>query len=174
MGNSSEPSGWKIEQAMAAYQSARARLLADDPELNEATLSDMLGAEGCDVMEAIAQLLRAARHAKAQADALSAMIDDMASRKARYLRRNDSMRGTVFAILDALGLAKVEFPDISASIRSGQPSVVITDEASVPDMYVELVRKIDKQTVASVLKSGGEVPGAMLSNSLPTLTLRTR
>jgi hypothetical protein len=65
-------------------------------------------------------------------------------------------------------------PDITASIRAGQPSVQITDPDAVPDLYVHMERKIDRQTIASVLKSGGEVPGAVLSNSLPTLALRVK
>jgi hypothetical protein len=108
------------------------------------------------------------------AEASAGLIEDMQTRKARFARRNEAFRATAFAILDALGRNRVELPDITASIRAGQPSVQITDPDAVPDLYVHMERKIDKQTIASVLKSGGEVPGAVLSNSLPTLALRTR
>ena len=63
---------------------------------------------------------------------------------------------------------------MTASIRAGQPSVQITNEDEIPDLYVHMERKMNKQVIASVLKSGGEVPGAVLSNSLPTLSLRVR
>jgi len=173
---SDAPSGYRVEQALSAWQAARARLLSDDAGLehNEAALEELLGAAEGDIEDVLARLLRAARDAKAMADASAGLIDDMQARKARYQRRNEAFRSTAFAVMDALGRAKVELPDITASIRAGQPSVQITDEDAVPDIYVELVRKIDKQTIASVLKSGGEVPGAVMSNSLPTLTLRTR
>jgi uncharacterized protein YgbK (DUF1537 family) len=173
---SDAPSAWRVEQAMAAWQSARARLLADDSglEQNEAALEELLGTAGGDIESVLARLLRAARDAKAMAEASAGLIEDMRARKERYQRRNEAFRGTAFAILDALGRSKFELPDITASIRAGQPSVQITNEDEIPDLYVELVRKIDKQTIASVLKSGGEVPGAVLSNSLPTLSLRTK
>jgi DNA polymerase III delta prime subunit len=173
---SDAPSAWRVEQAMAAWQSARARLLADDSglEQNEAALDELLGDAEGDIESVLARLLRAARDAKAMAEASAGLIEDMRARKERYQRRNEAFRGTAFAILDALGRNRFEMPDITASIRAGQPSVQITNEDEIPDIYVELVRKIDKQTIASVLKSGGEVPGATLSNSLPTLSLRTK
>jgi len=173
---SDAPSGYRVEQAMAAWGAARARLLADDSGLenDQQMLEELLGDAEGDVNDILARLLRAARDAKAMADASAGLIEDMRTRKDRYARRNEAFRATAFAILDALGRKKVELPDLSASIRAGQPSVQITDEDAVPDLYVHMERRIDKQTIASVLKSGGEVPGAELSNSIPTLSIRTK
>jgi hypothetical protein len=170
------PSGYRVEQAMAAWASARGRLLAEDSGLegDEASLDELLGAAEGDVEDILARLLRAARDAKAMAEASAGLIEDMQARKARFARRNEAFRATAFAILDALGRNRFELPDITASIRAGQPSVQITDPDAVPDLYVHMERKIDRQTIASVLKSGGEVPGAVLSNSLPTLALRVK
>ncbi len=170
------PSGYRVEQAMAAWQSARARLLSEDSALehDQAALDDLLGDAEGDVEDVLARLLRAARDAKAMAEASAGLIEDMRARKERYQRRNEAFRSTAFAVMDALGRSKYELPDITASIRAGQPSVQIVSEDEIPDLYVELVRKIDRQTIASVLKSGGEVPGAVLSNSLPSLSLRTK
>ena len=161
---------------MSAYQAARSRLLDDDAELerDEALLSEMLGPKESDVMDALAQVLRSARYAKAQAEALQPMIDDMVVRKQRFLRRNEAMRGVGFAVMDALGLYRADFPDFSASIRNGQPGVVVTDEEKIPDIYTRIERKIDKATILSALKSGLPVEGAELSNPAPTLSLRTK
>jgi hypothetical protein len=161
---------------MATWAAARARLLADDSGLDhdEAALDELLGAAEADVEEVLARLLRAARDAKAMAEASAGLIEDMQARKSRFQRRNEAFRATAFAILDALGRSKIELPDLTASIRAGQPSVQIVSEDEIPDIYCEMVRKIDRQTIASVLKSGGEVPGATLTNSLPTLSLRVR
>jgi hypothetical protein len=170
------PSGYRVEQAMSVWTAARARLLADDSGLehDEAALDELLGAAEADVEQVLARLLRAARDAKAMAEASAGLIEDMQARKARFARRNEAFRATAFAIMTALERSKVEMPDLTASIRAGQPSVQIVNEEEIPDLYVHMERRIDKQTIASVLKSGGEVPGAALSNSLPTLSLRTR
>lgn len=172
----SDVSGFRIEQAMAAWQAARARLLADDADLarDEAALTDLLGPEEGEIDAILARLLRSARHAKSMADAAAELVDDMQTRKARYTRRNESLRATAFAIMDAIGQKKIELADITATIRNGQPSVIVTDEATVPDIYVRTERKIDKATVLSALKSGLTVEGCVLSNSLPTLSIRSK
>ena len=43
----------------------------------------------------------------------------------------------------------------------------------MPDLYVHMERKIDKQTIASVLKAGGDAPpgASAVQNSLPTPSL---
>jgi len=170
------PSGYRVEQAMAAWASARARLLAEDSALehDQAALDELLGVEEGDIEDVLARLLRAARDAKAMAEASAGLIEDMRTRKDRFARRNEAFRATAFAILDALGRNRFDLPDITASIRAGQPSVQIVDEDAVPDLYVHMERKIDKQTIASVLRSGGVVAGAELTNGTPTLSVRTR
>lgn len=172
------PSAWKIEQAMATWQAARARLLQDDPELghDEAALAEVLGDEAGDVDNILARLLRASVYAADMSSAASDRIAEIKGRQDRYKRRADAMRGTAFAIMDAIGRDRVELPDLTASVRKGHPVVVWTDKDAVPELYVETVttRRIDTATVLSVLKSGQSVPGAELSNGIPSLTVRTK
>jgi hypothetical protein len=173
---SDAPSGYRVEQALAAWMAARSRLLTEDSELahDEAALSELLGPEEGDVELILARTLRAARHSKSMADAAAEQIEDMQARKARYLRRNETMRATAFAIMDAMGRTKVEFPDMTASVRAGQPSVIVTDEDAIPDIYVRTERKPDKSTILSALKSGLTVEGCELGNAPPSLSLRTK
>ena len=175
---SDAPNGWKIEQAMAAWQSARQRLLADDGELahDEAALAELLGEETGDVRSILGRLLRGSVHAKSMADAAGDIIDGIRARQDRYKRRSENMRSTAFAIMDAIDEPKIELPDLTASLRRGAPVAIITDESAVPEIYVEVVvtRKIDKAVILSALKSGEDVPGAILSNALPSLTIKVK
>jgi hypothetical protein len=163
---------------MATWAAARARLLNEDPALehDEAALHDLLGPEEGDVRNVLARLLRGAVHAGAMAASAGEMADTIKGRQERYKRRAEAMRSTAYAILDAIGEVKVELPDLTASIRAGTTSVVITDPDAIPDIYVEVVttRKPDKATILSVLRSGGEVPGCEKSNGIPTLSIRQR
>jgi hypothetical protein len=173
---SGEPSAWKIEQAMATWQAARSRLLEEDAGLahDETALTELLGSETGDIDAILARLLRGARHAKSMADAAAEQIEDMQTRKQRYQRRAESMRATAFAIFDAIGRAKMELPDMTVTIRAGQPSVIVTDEDAIPDIYVRVERKPDKATILSALKSGLTVDGCELSNSVASLSIRTK
>jgi len=169
-------SGWRIEQALAAWLSARSRLLEDDPSLehDEAALTELLGPVEGDVDSIVARILRAARHAKSMADAASEQIEEMQARKSRYVKRNEALRATAFAIMDALGKSKIELPDLTATLRKGQPSAIPTNEDATPDIYVRIERKPDRATILSALKAGLTVEGWELSNSLPTLSIRTK
>src|SRR6185295_19516276 len=86
------PSGYRVEQAMAAWASARARLLSEDSALehDQAALDELLGDAEGDVEDVLARLLRAARDAKAMAEASAGLIEDMQARKARFQRRNEA------------------------------------------------------------------------------------
>lgn len=172
------PSGYRVEQALSSWLSARSRLLNDDPDLehDEAALLDLLGPEDGDVQNILARLLRGAVHATAMASAAGDQIESLKGRQDRYKRRADAMRATAYSILDAMGQMKVELPDLTASIRRGTQSATITDEGAVPDAFVEIVtlRKINKNDILSKLKAGEDVPGASLSNGLASLTIRTK
>ena len=172
------PSGYRIESALAAWQSARSRLLAEDPALehDEAALVDLLGPEEGDVNDVLARLVRGAVHAEAMADAAAERIAAMREREARFKARAQAMRGTAFAVMDAVGLRRLDLEDVTASIRAGQPSVQVTDIDAVPPIYVKEVvtRTADKRTLLAVMKDGATVPGCELSNAPPTIALRTR
>lgn len=172
------PSGYHIEMAMSAWQSARARLLADDADLahDEAALTALLGHEEGDVREILGRLLHATQHASAMADAADAMLDHLKARRDRYRAREQAMRGTMFAILEAMDERRFELPHGTLSIKAGTSSVVITDEAALSDRFVEVVttRKPLKAEIKTALNDGEVVDGAMMSNGFPTLTVRSK
>ena len=170
----SEVSAWKIEQAMAAWHSFRSRLIDGDPNLDEGSLRELLGEAEGTIEDILTRLLRAARSAKLMAEAAGQQIEDLTARKDRFDGRDKSARLAAMAIMEAMGWKKHEMPDITASIRAGQPGVVITDLERIPDIYIENVRKPDRATIRSVLKSGGTVDGAELSNGLPSLSLKVK
>jgi len=173
---SDAPSDYRVQNALLAWHEARQNLLEQDADLegDETALAALLGNEEGDVESLLGRLLRAARHAKAQAETLKAMADDMATRRARYDARAAAMRATALTIMQTMDWAKREFPDVTASIRPGSLSVDIQEPEMVPDIYVENVRKIDKSVILSVLKSGGEVPGAHLVTGMDTISVRTK
>lgn len=172
------PSGYRVEQAMATWAAARARLLAEDPALehDEAALIDLLGPEEGEVEEILARLVRGAVHAESMADAAAERIASMRERAARFKNRAQTMRATAFAVMDSTGLRKLELEDVTASVRQGTPSVKVIDPDAVPDIYLETIvtRQPDKRTILAVMKAGAAVPGCELTNAMPTLALRTR
>lgn len=169
-------SGYRIEQAISAWQSARARLLSEDSELanDEAALVKLLGLVDGDAKEILARVCRAAKHAEAMEKSAKEMAAKTVARQKRYGARDETLRGLAFAMMEALGTRHEEWPDMTISIAAGKQGVFITDIDKVPDIYVETVteRKPDKATIASALKAKIDVPGAEFTNGMDYITIR--
>ena len=168
------PSGWTINNVMGIASSVQARLEADGIDTDEAELLATLREEGADVDTILLRLVRAADEAGTMGDAVGERIDALNARRSRYYRVRQECRAAVLSIMDALDLEKWTNAEYSASFKAGQPGVVITDEAAVPDNYVRISRTVDKTAVAQSLHAGHDVPGAVLQNGLPVLTIRTK
>lgn len=170
-------SGYRIQEVLSTWMSARRNLLHDDPALDqdEAALVELLGPEEGEVEDILARLIRAAIHAASMADAAKSRMTVMGQRAARYKAREQNMRATAFALMDVIGRRKFETSDFTASLTPGRVGVVVTDLEAVPDIYVEIetTRKPDKAVLLSTLKSGATVPGCELSNGIANLTIRT-
>ena len=166
-----EPNAWKLEQAMSMLQSLRhdETIATDESELAAAIEA---GTE--TVMELLARVVRGALEAKSFADAIAARIDDLQARKARYVARDQRLRGVAFAIMDVLGESKIALPDFTASIGKPREGLVITDETQIPDEYMRVERSPDKGKISEALKNGVVITGAMVANGMPTFTIRSK
>lgn len=172
-----KPSAYALEQAFSSLMSARARMAENDDTLFDEMTGEVLDfavIEG-DAIALLHATLRAAQAAAVLAKAASARADEIQDRAARFKARADALRGAAFAAMDALDMRKIELPDLTASIRAGSASVVITDETQLHPMYWrQRAPEIDKAAIGAALKAGDAVAGAELSNSLPSLTIRVK
>jgi hypothetical protein len=169
------PSAWTLQQVMSIAQATLARMEADGTlDTDEAALMDALRQEVPEVDDVLVRLLRAMGEADANAETAKARMDALALRRARFQRQHDACRAAVYAIFDALGMTKWKHAEFTASVTPGRPGVVITDEAALPDAFVRVERKPDKALIKSALDSNLPVPGATISNGLPTLTVRVK
>lgn len=170
------PSPRQMEAAMSVLMEARDRLIREEPDIidDEKLLHDMLEGETGDAMDTLDALIRASIHAGSMADMGKTRAMEVRERASRYERRQETLRGVVFAALSALELTRHEQPDFTVSIRNLQPSVVITDETALSDDLVRIERKPDKALIKAALTAGQIVPGAELSNAPQTLSVRTK
>jgi hypothetical protein len=170
----SEPSAWKLEQAMSVLLSVRQRLLDDDPDMaaDEALMHDMLEGETGNAMDVLDAVIRASIAAAGLAEEAAARAKNISARAARYKARAESLRGAAFAALTALELKRHERPDFTATVRAGQPAVIITDEDLLPAAFVRTKTEPDKTLIAAALKAGQAVPGADLTNATPSLMVK--
>jgi hypothetical protein len=148
-------------------------LLLECPELAEDDVlrADMIEGE-TDAFKFLQDLEHKRQDACAMMDGIATRIDTLAQRSRRIDRREQAIRKMMHKILDAADLRKVELPEATISIRNGTPKVIIIEQNELPDYYIRIKREPDKTLIGAALKAGSTVPGAALSNSEPTISIR--
>ena len=163
-----------IDTALLAHRQLRSRLIAEFPDLDEDTLSDTL--EGItDLHEIIAEVIRSALVDQAMAEGLKARIEDMKERLDRLQERARKKKQLALEAMSEAEIQKLAEPDLTASLRKGQPSLQIVSQAEIPrDFWVPQPDRLDRIALTAALKQGTEVPGAMLVPPRPSLAVRTK
>jgi Siphovirus Gp157 len=160
--------------SLTEHQYLRGRLQAEFPEADEQTLRDTI--EGISSLpEALAALIRSYLEDLSLSAALGMRIENMQERLKRIELRADKKRDLVTSVMEQADIKKLAEPDFTASLRVVPPSVVVVDEQQIPlDFWKVQSPKLDKQGLSLALRAGVPVPGAILSNSGITLSVRTK
>jgi hypothetical protein len=151
------------------------RLLADCPELREDDEALVLSLESeTDATELCTKLVRKLKDNEALGKGLNAYIKELRAREEMLVRRDMGLRAILLSIMDAGGLKSL--PLSMATLIRGQHQHVILTE---PDLLPEYYRRHPpwepkKSEIKASLKAGEAVPGAVLSNPEPSLTIRTK
>jgi|SRR5215472_11917694 len=156
-------------------QQAITELLLAHPELEEDEVLRADTIEGeTETFTLLSKLVRLVGQAKVLELGTAAYIAELQSRKARFERRQDALRGLVLKLMNTAELTKMELPEATLSIRAGTPKVVIVDETQIPEEYCRVKIEPDKIKIKAALITTGSVPGAMLSNAEPVLAILTK
>ena len=150
------------------------RLRKDFPDADEETIADTASGE-TNLTDMLGVVLRSMLDDKALAAALRERMGDMQSRLGRIDLRTEKKRALIIEVMERAALKKLAEPDFTASLRAGRPPIVLIDEAAVPGEYWRpQPAKLDKQHLYAVLRDGRDIPGAVLGNAEPTISVRTR
>lgn len=171
------PSAWQVQRVMTLARETVETLSTEHGQVFEDS-DDVLTAlveEGVGVDDIIRRLIRSALDDKASAAAAKQRIADLKARQERFERHEEAKRATVLAIMDTLGLPKFSDPEFSLTVTAGRARVIVLDEWALPLALVEesIVRTPDKAAIKAALELG-DVAGAVLSQPMPTLTVRVK
>jgi hypothetical protein len=166
--------GMNLEFAAITYRTLRDRIRAQDPTIDEQTLSDTV--EGLtDLQEILRAIVRAALVDEALATGLKVRIAEMQDRVERLQDRASKRRQIAKEVMIELDLKKITAPDFSVSIRPGMPSLMVVDEAAVPSIFWQpSAPRLKRQELLTELKDGAKIEGVALSNPEPVLSVRVR
>jgi hypothetical protein len=176
-------SGFNGSKTMTSPIAANARIVAELRERlttfgwTEEEMQDTL--EGAtDLPEQLARLARVIVRTEAFAEAMKDIIRDNQARKAQLEFRAEKLRGLVAWTLSETGMKKIPpdaLPDLTVTVREGQPPLIIPDDDAVPHMFCHVKYLPDRKEIRAALTSGGlEADWAHLGNPMPSLTIRTK
>lgn len=145
------------------------------PELQEddQLRVDMIEGE-TDAFRMLSIIVRKIGENKALADGTDRYAQELKERSARIDRRIEAFRALAFKIMNYGAIKKAELPEATLSVRAGQPKVIVTEEEVLPDDCIRIKREPDKTAIKDKLTRGDHVPGAVLSNSEPSLSIRIK
>ena len=157
---------------IARHKALALALAHDFPEADQDTLADTL--EGAsNLPELLMSVLRSRAEDLSLAEALRGRLEGMRARLERLESRAEQKRNLVSTALQEAGIRKLVAPEFTAYLRPSPSKLIVTDETLVPpEFWVEQRPRLDRQLLLATVKSGREVPGAVLAN--PELTLAVR
>lgn len=164
----------QLTYSAGVYQTIRHRIIALEAGIDEATLADTV--EGLtDLHEVVAAVVRSALFDEALAAGLKQHIEVLQDRLQRLTERAAERRRIARDAMSEVDLKKIAAPDFTLSLRLGSPALVVIDEAAIPPSYWEPREpRLNRLGLVADLKRGAAVPGAILSNPEPVLSVRVR
>jgi hypothetical protein len=128
-----------------------------------------------NINELLTTIVRRIEDTRALSSGTSERLQELAARKLRFEHRIVALRELAFKLMSAAELAKLELPEATLSLRAGTQQLVgEADPNTLPDALCNISRAPNRTAIKDTLKSGQDVPGFVLSNSSPSLTIRIK
>lgn len=159
--------GPAVMERVALRETLLREFVVDDDQALNDTLAGLDNFE-----ERCLAVLRYSIEQEAHAEALGALIKQMQSRKARLEMAAQRARDAVFSAMQAAELPRIVAPDMTVSIGKGRPKVIVTDAELIPERFRRVKTEPNLTLIYAAASEGREVPGATLSNPIPTLMVR--
>lgn len=102
-------------------------------------------------------------------------FEELQSRKERFEQRIETLRDLAFKIMQSAGIAKLELPEATLSLRAGRVNVTgEPDMAKLPEECRKITVTADRTEIKKALERGFPIAGCELSNGPPSLSIRVK
>jgi hypothetical protein len=162
----------RLELETRAANRIRQTLVAaygDDTDL----IRDVIEGE-TSVREALAAVAETLQSVEGDIEGIEIVMAKQAARKARYVRYRDGLREALACGMEVAEITSLKTPVATLSMRATPPSVEIIDQSVIPPAFMRVADPSpDKRAILAAIKDGATVPGCVLSNQPPALSVRT-
>lgn len=139
----------------------------DDPDMPPEAVNDTLDSLRGDLTVKATNVAMYARNLEALAAQIKLAEQTMAHRRKMLENRAESIREYIKRCMETASIQKIDCPHFSLAIKKNPPAVEITDEESIPAIYMRdppppPPPAPDKKLIGDALKTGQAVPGARL------------
>lgn len=97
--------------------------------------------------------------------------DEEISMASKYI---GEIKGQMIELMDEYGVVSSESGSFLISKKRVKPSIVIKDNAQIPDRFCRIKKEPDKLALANALKSGQELEGVQFNNGSETIQIRSK
>lgn len=161
----------KLHLEMEAAQRLKDKLTAtygDDVDL----IRDCIEGE-TSLREAIGRASLELAAVEGEKEGVEIAIAKLKARLTRHCKRAEGIREAIQAAMETAELDSLKTPAATLSLRASPSSVEVTDQAALPAIFLKQPPPtVDKKAIHAALKSGEAIPGAVLSNQPPSLSVR--
>lgn len=190
-----EPKRDYLDPTKEALAVAALRAAITEMDADEELLAGMIEGE-TSFAEIIDRILGRIRDAEVTIAGCTAVANDLAERERRAKEGQKRDRAMLEQAMTVAGLEKLVRPTATLSLSNRAPSVTVTEESDIPARFWKAGEPVlDKATLtaavkareaamkalpedpdarAAVLAEHPEIPGAVLTNGAPSLTIRVR
>ena len=156
------------------HEYLREKLLEEFPAENEESLADTL--EGLtSLREKITALIHSQQDDQIFINGLKVRIGELQDRLKNFETRFTAKKDLICKVMERADIKKIKEPDFTASLRPKNPTLVVVNEADIPEDYWRpQAPKLDRQALIRDLKGNLPVPGVALDNGSTILSVRVR
>jgi hypothetical protein len=156
----------------ALRESLQIALGGEEPD--DELLTDSIEGE-TNLFEIIDRLLHRRSVNLNLAEGIDRLANDLDARRTRFQHRAEADKALIEQAMMIAELTKVERPGATLSLVNRPPKLMLADEADIPAQFWKpAAPSLDKKALTEALKAGEAIPGANLSNSAPSLTVRVK
>jgi hypothetical protein len=106
-------------------------------------------------------------------DGIERAMERMNERLERHALQSEKLRDAIRQALDVAEIKSIKTPAATMSLRKNPPSVVIVDEAAIPEAFMVYPLPIpNRRAIKEQLQVGAKVPGCSLSNQPESLAVK--
>lgn len=163
----------KLYEIANSYQ--QVLQMAEAGELDEKTANDTLESIVGEFSEKAKNCMMIVRQLESDSAGIKAEIDRLKALQNQSEKAAEALKNYIKFGMESVGADKLDLGIFKLTLKAPTKAVEVTDTSKIPDEYWRVVpetKAVDKSLIATMIKTGKEVPGAILVDGKRALLIK--